>query len=304
MSGNVIWTSENDEQLIDFVKNHEALYNIKSKEYRQAQMKQNLWNEIGITLQKSGSDCSKRWAYVRDYYIRRKGKPGTGSGGEAAKNRSVLLSFLDSLPSSQRLNTITNVVGDEVRFDESEFMENSHADLEENITQIDERGENMAIINSNEDNNKKMNGKKDNIMRDKKKIKLTHSEERLQILKQIAERNSTPANELDEIDLFFNSMAKIVKKLPRYEQVQLRMQISSLVGNAELKSILGDSRQTFSSTEPSSTMSFIHSETVPSPATSETSNYQGQIYDESSQRDERGVSESVLTENDQFFLHL
>ncbi|XP_025417215.1 uncharacterized protein LOC112688298 [Sipha flava] len=258
MSGNVIWTSKNDEQLIDFVKNHEALYNIKSKEYRQAQMKQNLWNEIGITLKKSGSDCSKRWAYVRDYYIRRKGKPGTGSGGEAAKNRSVLLSFLDSLPSSQRLNTITNVVGDEIRFDESEFMENSHADLEENITQIDERGD------INEDNDKKMDGKKD-FMRDKKKIKLTHSEERLQLLKQIAERNSTPANELDEIDLFFKYMAKIVKKLPRYEQVQLRMQISSLVGNAELKSILGDSRQTDSSTGPSSTMSFIHSETVPSP---------------------------------------
>lgn len=59
MSGNVIWTSENDEQLIDFVKNHEALYNIKSKEYRQAQMKQNLWNEIGITLQKSGVYSTK-----------------------------------------------------------------------------------------------------------------------------------------------------------------------------------------------------------------------------------------------------
>jgi hypothetical protein len=211
-----------------------------------------------ITICVLGSDCSKRWAYVRDYYIRRKGKPGTGSGGEAAKNRSVLLSFLDSLPSSQRLNTITNVVGDEIRFDESEFMENSHADLEENITQIDERGD------INEDNDKKMDGKKD-FMRDKKKIKLTHSEERLQLLKQIAERNSTPANELDEIDLFFKYMAKIVKKLPRYEQVQLRMQISSLVGNAELKSILGDSRQTDSSTGPSSTMSFIHSETVPSP---------------------------------------
>lgn len=255
-----------------------------------------------ITIYVLGSDCSKRWAYVRDYYIRCKGKPGTGSGGEAAKNRSVLLSFLDSLPSSQRLNTITNVVRDEVGFDESEFMENSHADLEENITQIDEREENMTIINSNEDNNKKMDGKKDNIMRDKKKIKLTHSEEQLQLLKQIAERNSTPANELDEIDLFFNSMAKIVKKLPRYEQVQLRMQISSLVGNVELKSILGDLRQTDSSTGPSSTISFIHPETVPSPATSGTSNYQGQIYDESS-RDGRGVSESVLslTENDQFF---
>lgn len=63
-----------------------------------------------ITIYVLCSDCSKRWAYVRDYYIRRKGKPGTDSGGEAAKNRSVLLSFLDSLPSSQRLNTITNVL--------------------------------------------------------------------------------------------------------------------------------------------------------------------------------------------------
>jgi len=112
-------------------------------------------------------------------------------------------------------------------------MENSHADLEENITQIGETEENTTIINSNEDSNKKMDFKKDNFMKDKKKIKLTHSEERLKLLKQIAERNSTPAqNELDETDLFFNSMAKIVKKLPRYEQVQLRMQISSLVGNA------------------------------------------------------------------------
>lgn len=154
-----------------------------------------------------GSDCCKRWAYVREYYIRRKGKPGTGSGGEAAKNRSVLLSFLDSLPSSQKLNTITNVVGDEVkdRLDESEFMVNTHDDLEENT------------INNNEDINKKIDGRKDNIMRDKKKIKLTHSEERLQLLKQIAERNLTPAqNELDETDLFFNPMAKIIKKLPRY----------------------------------------------------------------------------------------
>lgn len=53
MSGNVTWTNENDEQSIDLVKNHEALYNIKSKEYRQAQLKQNVWKNIGIILLKS-----------------------------------------------------------------------------------------------------------------------------------------------------------------------------------------------------------------------------------------------------------
>lgn len=54
MSGDMTWTSEKDAKLIKFVKNHEALYNIKSKEYRKTQTKQNLWNEIGKILQKSG----------------------------------------------------------------------------------------------------------------------------------------------------------------------------------------------------------------------------------------------------------
>lgn len=29
------------------------------------------------------SDCSKRWGYIRDYYVRRQVKPGTRSSGEA-----------------------------------------------------------------------------------------------------------------------------------------------------------------------------------------------------------------------------
>jgi len=137
-------------------------------------------------------------------------------------------------------------------------MENTQADIEENITQINETEESMTIINSNEDNNKKIDGRKD--MKNKKKIKLTHSEERLQLLKQIVERNITPTqNELDETDLIFNSMAKIVKKLPRYEQVQLRMQL--IIGNAELKRISSDLKQTDSSS--SSITSIIHPETVP-----------------------------------------
>jgi hypothetical protein len=43
------WSSEEDELLIDFVKSHEMLYNVKSKDYGQAQLKQNLWCEISGT---------------------------------------------------------------------------------------------------------------------------------------------------------------------------------------------------------------------------------------------------------------
>lgn len=219
-----------------------------------------------------GSDCCKRWAYVRDYYIRRKVKPGTGSGGEASKKRSDLLSFLDNMPSLQR-NTFSNVVGDELPQDQCDITEDTPADIKENFTQINET-RNMKEIYK-EDNNESDNYKGDSRKNVKKKIKLTHSEERLQ-LPQLTQPKETPAqNELDETDLFFNSIAKIVKKLSRYEQVQLRMQISSLVGNAELRSISNESRQTNPGSKPSTS----YPETMISPTTkNEPLNDEGQIY--------------------------
>lgn len=67
--------------------------------------------------------------------------------------------------------------------------------------------------------------------------RIKNSEDELQLFKQIAQQQPLPRvpNEEDETDLFFTSMAKIVKKLPPYERIQLRMKIGTLVGNAELK---------------------------------------------------------------------
>ncbi|KAG8174042.1 hypothetical protein JTE90_010811 [Oedothorax gibbosus] len=52
-------------------------------------------------------ECKARWTHVRDYYKRKQGKPGTGSTGEAAKRRAVLLSFLDDKNLGKR-DTINN----------------------------------------------------------------------------------------------------------------------------------------------------------------------------------------------------
>ena len=48
-----MWNGEEDEILIDFVRNNESLYNVRNKEYRKTQMKQNLWSNVGTILQKS-----------------------------------------------------------------------------------------------------------------------------------------------------------------------------------------------------------------------------------------------------------
>ncbi|CAG4961078.1 unnamed protein product [Colias eurytheme] len=81
---------------------------------------------------------------------------------------------------------------------------------------------------------------KDKAKNDKKQKHNAHSQERLNLFKQIAYRNSTQSG-LDENNLFFGLMAKIVKKLPPYEQVQLRLQLWSLVDNAELRQISNNS---------------------------------------------------------------
>ena len=47
-----MWSSEDDEILIDFVKNNEALFNVKSKNKRKTQFEQNLWKKLGTTLER------------------------------------------------------------------------------------------------------------------------------------------------------------------------------------------------------------------------------------------------------------
>ncbi|XP_073952108.1 uncharacterized protein [Choristoneura fumiferana] len=250
MSSNCNWRSVDDEILIKFVRNHEAIYNIKSKEYRKTQLKQNLWREIGEILNKTDSDCAKRWCYVRDYYIRRKAKPGTGSSGEAAKKRSDLLSFLDRLPSSQRSNTSVNenrednsvtenindkqIHGKQAQSPEGNIkIENTYHESEEETESNNQEIE-LTICDSNDDKNGNATSK--NMRHNAHDV-----QERLNLHTQI---DQNPTDGLDETDLFFSSMAKIVKKLSRYEQAKLRMQIGSLVGNAELRHISNNSPQT------------------------------------------------------------
>lgn len=59
MAGNVAWNCEQDEILIDFVRNNEFIYNIKCKEYRNTQRKQQVWWEneklVGYLLKQVGT---------------------------------------------------------------------------------------------------------------------------------------------------------------------------------------------------------------------------------------------------------
>ncbi|KAK9738865.1 hypothetical protein QE152_g9458 [Popillia japonica] len=68
----------------------------------------------------------------------------------------------------------------------------------------------------------------------KRKSSSTSEAHRLQLLQDIARRSHHVSEPQDQTDLFFASIAKIVKKLPPQEQIRLRLEVGTLIWNAEL----------------------------------------------------------------------
>jgi len=104
----------------------------------------------------------------------------------------IIISFLYSFLSSQIHYGITNVVGDYDLLDEIEITNDTHTDIAEELLITVDETEKETKINCNDYNQNKENGRKD-VVRDKKKKKLTYFEEFLLLLKKIDERRATPA---------------------------------------------------------------------------------------------------------------
>lgn len=149
---------------------------------------------------------------------------------------------------------------------------NNEGDISTDTYHNNENNEGDSNNNENINKTYKEDG---NIKSNLKRKNNSHAQERLNLLKQIVNKKPSPQIELDETDLFFSSMAKIVKKLPRYEQAQIRMQIGALVGNAELRHISVDSPLI---SVRSGTSGSDYSETaIPSPVPTISINDQEQI---------------------------
>lgn len=90
---------EDEEKIINFVKEHAELYDPKNGQFKNKGHKDKLWNDLAITFKNDtlGSDCSKKWTNMRDAYMRSKNKK-LGSGS-AAHNipRDESMSFLSEI---------------------------------------------------------------------------------------------------------------------------------------------------------------------------------------------------------------
>ncbi|KAF5270515.1 hypothetical protein FQA39_LY08393 [Lamprigera yunnana] len=286
MSLDVSWNSEQDNILINFVKNHELLYNVKCKGYRKGHLKQNIWREIAAVLNKTGKiylgDTPKDISFSGS--VKRAVEMGGGvtepvgivasSNGKVAGKTGIIADVLGRLGSSAGiLWNITNINTSDAEMitildndkDETDVVaENTFKILEQDYVQYNITPEEFQNSNYNSGSKKEQH-----LQLSKKWKALSKSNERLKLLQQIVDQQRQTLPE-DETDLFFASMAKIVKKLPECERVRLRMEINVLIGNTELKCLTqktdtcstSAARTTSSSSSSSSSSSTSSNDTI------------------------------------------
>lgn len=169
----------------------------------------------------TGGNCKSYWTYIRDYYNRRKFKPNTGSGAESVKKRNALLSFLESGPCTPQDDTFTNITP---VFEEGNSSQAQDIPNESETEEFDDTHDTLLDI-------------EDIQPPPKRKVKLNHADERLNLLKELVQHKVTGNNEDLAVDLFYQSIAKTVKGLPLKEQMLLQIEVSKLVGNAVLRTL-------------------------------------------------------------------
>ncbi|XP_039276093.1 transcription factor Adf-1-like [Nilaparvata lugens] len=101
------FSDEDCENLIELIRQHPPLYNAQLDSYRDEHLKDNIWKSIAESINKTDSECRKKWKLIRDSYNRykRKQKQSTGSAAPAKNSKWQFyerLRFLENTPSERQ----------------------------------------------------------------------------------------------------------------------------------------------------------------------------------------------------------
>lgn len=178
------------------------------------------------------------WTKLRNAFIAAKKRRKTKSGQAAKKiapwkfekEMSFLIPFLEMRETCSNLETRTN--------DEDE----EEPDSEEHPTEL---LDNTEVFTSTQTQGERNEEKSARYISATNRKSQNPAHEMVQIMKRnaaIREKrydNKPPVKDLDEVDMFYLSMAKTVKRLSKLEQAKIRMTLCQLVSEAEIRSIDG-----------------------------------------------------------------
>lgn len=211
----------------------------------------------------SGQECKDSWTKLRNAYTNALKRRKTTSGQAVKKIQKWKfedqMSFLSSYMEPRTSQSIFQSQNEHsVESQTEESVENRTNDVETRDTENsdEDRAASTSLtsvpeVSTNLNNHDKPNvrGNVHSFSRtptSKKRIEKSMTElvdimkSNSRIRSQIMRPPEPPAIPHDDLDLFFLSLAKTVKKLPQKEQVRLKMGISNLVFEAEMRNIPPD----------------------------------------------------------------
>ncbi|XP_076672095.1 uncharacterized protein LOC143371109 isoform X2 [Andrena cerasifolii] len=253
--------------LIEKVRGHEVLYNHRSSDYRDQYIRQAAWEEIGRELKIPGNKAKECWDKLRRCFCNAKNrrrddtKNGTASKKKSCwkyeQQMSFIIPFLESRKTHGKLNrsqTSVNLATEPEGVSEKSKAELRHIDLDteselgiqDNQAADDEAAFNDAgTIETRYEAMKLLHNKKQKQQIDTPAQQMVHIlEESSAVRKRPYEEGSmrpktskttSLLETLDDTDMFFLSMSRMTKQLPKVEQSQIKLALSNSVLLAEVK---------------------------------------------------------------------
>ncbi|KAG5880792.1 hypothetical protein JTB14_010458 [Gonioctena quinquepunctata] len=239
-----------DEVLIGMVEQYPCLYDHEHKDFKDFQIRENIWNHIASALTKRPEECKSRWKNIRDNYHKhkRKQKQGTGSAASAKPPKWALyeyLKFLDNEKSERQ--SISNVSEAATSIEENTNREHSDEEFDTSVdvdsvvdddlsspplsdypTLSKKLRQNVITDKSRCSTPESNAGSTSTKRTQRKNVFLENFEERSkQRLRMLSSLIQKPED--DEVDLFFKSIAMTVKQLPPHLIAKAKLETLTLV---------------------------------------------------------------------------
>ncbi|BES89343.1 Hypothetical protein NTJ_02151 [Nesidiocoris tenuis] len=247
-----------EELLIEKVRHYVFLYDKTHEDYRDSNVRQAAWKEIGKELQMSGPAAKEMWDKLRRCFTNARNRHlEVKKSGLCPKKRVVwkfenqmafLLPFLETRKTHSNPNETQDEFQDysaEITKFENRLPVKVSSDPEDN----DESTFEEHLFKTQETEAAQVSDLE--ISHRKKRTEPINKSARVQlhpaaILEETApprkrkieigpSQGSKCLEGLDDMDLFFLSMARMTKKLPVLEQARIKLELSNLVLSAEIQ---------------------------------------------------------------------
>ncbi|XP_049778732.1 uncharacterized protein LOC126175795 [Schistocerca cancellata] len=267
-----------EEQLIAQVYQHNILYDKTSFHYKDPRMRMEAWEEIGRALKVPGSECLKAWRKLRNCYMNAIKRRRFSSKATHANKKYTKWKFEDEMSFLLPYMLSGRAMSHE-HSNEEEEEDNEDGDPGGELVEAETAPtlkaeepapspgqlhapaygagrraeftgaqEFVSVVMANGRAGSHSYDDDDEPDRDEDDDEGPRARRRPR--KRLRARSPCPApsaasgpEAMDDTEMFFLSMAKTVKKLPRVERVRIRMDLCRMVSEAELRNLTNGYRR-------------------------------------------------------------